>query len=842
MRDRNFGYPNGTPVENPLITDPVRQQFVWKYFAIEELKQGRWPLWNPYNFSGTPHLANFQTGVFYPLNIIFFLPAINQNDPLQHFATLWSYFIYAQIPLSIFFLYLYLRKIGLSDVASLFGGGVWALSGFSAAWWEWGNVVHTLLYFPLILWCIENLIERDPVKIVGTNAIEKPLYHPLITLNRYKLIMLFALLSSFFAGHLQTFFLVAINTLFYVLYKIPLFAFKKVKFSAEHTRRRLYYWLQLGQVAVLFGLIAMVQLLPTLEFVGRSARNIDTTTWQRKDWFFPIEHFVGFIAPDFFGNPSTYNYWGVWNYGEFAAYIGIIPLIFALMVVIQYVYDQITKIFPKSADTLDIVQENAGVGFFLVAFFINLVLITRNPLTHYIYAIHIPFLTTTQPSRGIALVVFALVILSAVGFHKTFRFLKTKTSITSFTRTKTNIRSAYLLILISFTFLWYTVLTKQTLLNNVMDNSPAFDVFRVARNNLILPSLFTVVAIITIYLYFQALQKGYLKKNDYIKVKLPYLLIGVMLTFTVLDLGRFFLKFQAFSKREFLYPQIPILQTLQDTKGAKYMTDDSRIMAPNMNIGYKLKTIEGYDPLYLNNYGKLIGLWQRNEPSLAPFPANRILTPHNPNSVIADISATNYLLTFNDQQNMQKIGEYGLTKLYQRPTAIPRVTIFSSIRGFETEQSLVNYMFSRAFDPSGEALFIVKPNQTNANPAIPQIKIPDNGLSNSLGVRNFTVELVTETPTQLKIKANLQDSGGLLYVADTFEEGWKAFVNGKETNIIKTNFAFRGIILPQGNHDVELRYEPESFRNGLYITLFGLLVLSGISIRSWKGKYGRKTG
>src|ERR1700726_4558619 len=37
-----------------------------RYFTALELRQGRMPLWNPYNASGEPWLANPQTGVFYP--------------------------------------------------------------------------------------------------------------------------------------------------------------------------------------------------------------------------------------------------------------------------------------------------------------------------------------------------------------------------------------------------------------------------------------------------------------------------------------------------------------------------------------------------------------------------------------------------------------------------------------------------------------------------------------------------------------------------------------------------------------------------------------------------------
>jgi len=72
------------------------------------------------------------------------------------------------------------------------------------------------------------------------------------------------------------------------------------------------------------------QLIPTLQFIILSARNLDLPGWQTNPgWFIPWQNLIQFLAPDFFGNPATLNYYGIWNYGEFIGYIGIFPLIMA---------------------------------------------------------------------------------------------------------------------------------------------------------------------------------------------------------------------------------------------------------------------------------------------------------------------------------------------------------------------------------------------------------------------------------------------------------------------------------------------------------------------------------
>src|SRR3989338_3961413 len=105
-------YPRGIPFKNFLITDPVRQQIPWKNLAIELEKKLNLPLWNPYNFTGTPLLANFQSGVFYPFNLIFFVIP---------FAYGWSLFIVISSILAAIFTYFYLKNLKLDSLSSFFG-------------------------------------------------------------------------------------------------------------------------------------------------------------------------------------------------------------------------------------------------------------------------------------------------------------------------------------------------------------------------------------------------------------------------------------------------------------------------------------------------------------------------------------------------------------------------------------------------------------------------------------------------------------------------------------------------------------------------------------------------
>lgn len=53
------------------MPDVTTQIYPWKKLTIDTYKSGYIPVWNPYSFSGNPQLANFQTAVFSPFNILF---------------------------------------------------------------------------------------------------------------------------------------------------------------------------------------------------------------------------------------------------------------------------------------------------------------------------------------------------------------------------------------------------------------------------------------------------------------------------------------------------------------------------------------------------------------------------------------------------------------------------------------------------------------------------------------------------------------------------------------------------------------------------------------------------
>ncbi len=78
----------------------------------------------------------------------------------------------------------------------------------------------------------------------------------------------------------------------------------------------------------------------------------------------------------------------------------------------------------------------------------------------------------------------------------------------------------------------------------------------------------------------------------------------------------------------------------------------------------------------------------------------------------------------------------------------------------------------------------------------------------------------------IKIKATTRHNG-FIKIPDSFYPGWKAFIDGKETDIFQTDLIFRGIKVPSGEHIIEFRYLSQSLRFGAILSLVTLLLLIG---------------
>ena len=77
-----------------------------------------------------------------------------------------------------------------------------------------------------------------------------------------------------------------------------------------------------------------------------------------------------------------------------------------------------------------------------------------------------------------------------------------------------------------------------------------------------------------------------------------------------------------------------------------------------------------------------------------------------------------------------------------------------------------------------------------------------------------------------------------------YNRGWKAFIDGTEAPIIRTDFVLRGLTIPAGTHDIRFTFHPASYYTGRTIQVIAsillLILLVLVAIKEWKAAAARK--
>jgi hypothetical protein len=318
------------------------------------------PLWNPYNSSGITLLATLQPGILYPPHIFYlFLP----------FNIVWNWIIILHFVFSGFTVYMFLRYLKASSLASFVGGATFMLSGYLLS-------VHSLLphllavpWFPLVVMSFLKYLEGKQSRHIVLTGI-------FVTME-------------FLAGAPEivmiTFFVLGITALFpgvFITEKVSV----PLRFKA------------ITMVGIIFILLSAIQLLPFYELKTWSIRQSGLSYQEATLWSFAWKDFVQFFMPDVFGYFKTLEkYWTNQSWLK-TIYLGIAPFILSVF-------------FFLSKDR----KRWLFLAFIITAFLIAMGKYT--PLYSLLYHIP-PFNSIRYPVKFLFLFFFVISLTAGLGFDR----------------------------------------------------------------------------------------------------------------------------------------------------------------------------------------------------------------------------------------------------------------------------------------------------------------------------------------------------------------------------------------------------------------------------------------
>lgn len=98
-----------------------------------------------------------------------------------------------------------------------------------------------------------------------------------------------------------------------------------------------------------------------------------------------------------------------------------------------------------------------------------------------------------------------------------------------------------------------------------------------------------------------------------------------------------------------------------------------------------------------------------------------------------------------------------------------------------------------------------------------------------------TIVLKSYKPNHLVYDVQAQKSSIAVFSEIYYPKGWSAFIDGEKADYFRVNYILRAMIIPEGNHTVEFKFEPKSYNTGKTISLISsilvvLLIIVGVVV------------
>jgi len=491
-------------------------------------------------------------------------------------------------------------------------------------------------------------------------------------------------------------------------------------------------------------------------------------------------HVITYIAPDFFGSPASYNFFGKGFYYEKVIYIGVVGFFLGLI-----------ALFSR--------KKSSENWFFTLGWLITLSLGMSIPTSWFLlYYLHLPIISTILPTRIFLISSFCLSIVAAYGWE-----------ILEGGKNKISIAIA---VFIFFAMLAYAtnfaVFTRYT--------HPLDYYATVSLRNLYLPTFLALVMIFGLLIF---LVKNKYSKNIY---------FGLMLLITIVGIIYFGQKYFYFSERQFVYPQNVIFTQISKLTGLnRFWSFGNGYIDRNFSTYYKIQSPEGYDSFYIKRFGEFIEASKNKgnyTPSVIRADSQLIAL-----SRLSEIGQNQYLLKALDLLGVSIIAAHknvddekyllsdstrrfsivwsdGVYTLYKNNFVLPRVFLVSNFNIIKNPKDILPFIYDK---------------KTNLRNVVTLEKNP--GISSSMEEPISSVKIVSYQNEKVIIKTD-SNKDGILFLSDNYYPGWQVTIDGRKEEVLRADYSFRGVLVKRGSHTVVFEYRPLSLTLGFISFIFGLLI------------------
>jgi hypothetical protein len=269
------------------------------------------------------------------------------------------------------------------------------------------------------------------------------------------------------------------------------------------------------------------------------------------------------------------------------------------------------------------------------------------------------------------------------------------------------------------------------------------------------------------------------------------------------------------------YPRIPVLAELAKSDAGRVI--GVRCLPANLAQMHDLRDIRGYDGVDPARLMQLLSIAAAPDNPSPPYALSQWMVPKaglRPTGSIRlhpllDMLNVRYLILRGEPlPGIQPLFAGADYWVVENSAALPRVFVPRSVQHVTDPQERLKRMADENFRPR-EVAYVESPLN------LPQ---PASG----------SAAIVSEIPTRVTIALDMK-TPGLVVLADLWDQGWQAYLEGKPVPIVRADHALRGVEAPAGRATLEFRYQPASAARGW--RLCGLAAVC-LAIWCWRATTG----
>lgn len=723
-------------------------------------------LWQPQILCGQPTVAAFFGDLFYPTLLLRLLFPV-------HLVWAWTFYIHTF--LAGLGTYLFLKELKLNTLAAFLAGVAYMFSGS----------LLTLTY------------AGHDGRLIGSSLMPMALFLLCRGLQRRHLIWFLLsgliLALQLFSGHIQ-------KVYYTVLFLIAYFLFVLIRIILEEKKvklavRLLAYFI----LGLLFaGGITAIQYLPIYGNLPFGSRGAERGYEFAASWSMPVAEIFDLLTPYFSG--GLWHYWSKNPFKLHSEYLGILPLLFALVAIFR-------------------TGKKVEVKFFLITLIITILMAWGGNTPFY----RLPYylLPGISKFRGPGMIFFiasfSIAVLTGYGVNHLLKEQKDRTTEKGIPRFLIYAGMAILLF-------FFIALTGRNFLARILTPGPRLPQFETNYPAFITGLLFTLL------IWMLGCLLLFLFKRNRLQPLSFTIAVALIMTF---DIG-FSLKLWN-NNHGYIRPMPHPHEYFATDEVVRFLRTDTtifRVLPLNYERSdegelwlHNIFSTGGQIPNPLQTYQDFIGAGKS-----VMFQVNNLVNPN-----FMNLLNVKYIITYNlptdvsryDEQSQQAINQLKLYfsqpqfkkvftgaryAIYENSGCLPRAFIVTNWEIIQNKDQLLDRLMQPDFNPGRTALLYENP----------RLNLTSDSATGSPRITIYDANRIT-------IESSLPTSG-LLILSENYHPDWKVTVDGKPAKLLQAFHTLRAVALSSGEHQIEFHYQPRYFRLGIIITILSILFLILITL------------